>query len=54
MQTALLTLPVVDRENRAWKLAAYRECIEYGEHGLDIIENADDGRKMCFNCGSSL
>jgi hypothetical protein len=54
MQTALLILPTIDRELRSWKLAARRECIEYGEHGLDVIENADDGRKLCFNCGGSL
>lgn len=36
-----------------WLRAAIRECIAYGEHGVDT-EIDEHGREVCFNCRGSL
>lgn len=51
MQTILIDMaPSADL---AWNRAAVRECIRYGDHGIDL-ETAHDGRIRCFNCGGQL
>lgn len=51
MQTILLTMePTTDL---LWTKAALRECIQYGEHGVDT-ETDEQGREHCFNCGAII
>lgn len=56
MQTELLTDDSLTTQIQdvLWDRAAKRECIRHNEHGEIIIENEQDGRKLCFNCGGSL
>lgn len=51
MQATLLQMPI--NEDLLWRRAAFKECIEYGEHGVEA-EETDDGREICFNCGAQL
>lgn len=53
MQTILLDMPTTDTEELRYRRAALRECIAYGEHGLDV-ETDEDGLEVCFNCGGAL
>lgn len=53
MQTTLLEAPVMDIDEILYQRAALRECIAYGEHGIDV-ETDDQGRDVCFNCGGAL
>ena len=46
-------MPTVDTEQVAYKQAAFRECIAYGEHG-NLIETTEQGANICFNCGGAL
>jgi hypothetical protein len=37
----------------AWLRAAIRECIAYGEHGIET-EQDEHGHTVCFNCQGQL
>lgn len=37
----------------AWLRAAIRECITYGEHGIET-EDDEHGHTVCFNCRGRL
>lgn len=37
----------------AWLRAAIRECITYGEHGIEV-EDDEHGHTVCFNCRGRL
>lgn len=52
MQTILIELdsPAMDL---VWFRAAKRECIKYGEHGIQTEINSF-GRVVCFNCRGRL
>jgi hypothetical protein len=53
MQTMLLDAPTVDVDELEYRQAALRECVQYGEHGVEI-EMDEDGQEVCFNCGVVL
>lgn len=53
MQATLFQINTSDIDDILWARAARRECIEYGEHGLEV-EEEDDGRLRCFNCGDRV
>jgi hypothetical protein len=53
MQAQLLEVERIDSAELAYRRAALRECIEYGDHGIDI-EETPDGHEVCFNCGGAL
>lgn len=53
MQTILLDMETVDVDELRYQRAALRECIAYGEHGIEA-EITDDGHEVCFNCGGAL
>lgn len=50
MQTTLFPSRVADQ---LWLRAAIRECIAYGEHGVQVEED-EDGHTICFNCQGIL
>lgn len=45
-------MQTLDKETLLYIRAAIRECIEYGEHGLEI--EVIDGQFRCFNCEGAL
>lgn len=51
MQAVLLETPAVD--DWLYRRAAIRECIAYGEHGIEV-ETDEHGHKRCFNCQGAL
>jgi hypothetical protein len=51
MQAQLLQTPALD--DWLWLRAAIRECIAYGEHGVNTELDAQ-GRKVCFNCQGKI
>lgn len=50
---AMLFQPEAPSLDRLWLRAAIRECIEYGEHGIETEED-EHGHTVCFNCQGQL
>lgn len=53
MQSALFEAPTATLD-MAWLRAAIRECIAYGEHGIETEDDDEHGRTICFNCQGIL
>lgn len=53
MQATLFRMDTNNITDILWARAALRECIEYGEHGIES-EITEEGREICFNCGGAL
>lgn len=50
---AMLFQPEAPVLDALWLRAAIRECIAYGEHGIDTEED-EHGRTVCFNCRGQI
>lgn len=46
------TMEIEEVNEAEWRRIARRECLAYGEHGVDM--EITDGQKRCFNCGGNL
>lgn len=51
MQTILFKTTVMP--DQLWLRAAVRECLAYGEHGVEV-EHDEHGHQVCFNCQGIL